>query len=83
MTELEQRLRTIVTEKEEKLLPENLKAGITCLGVAGTLESGGSSDYNAKLVPTNGAIVGYITEISENLDTSNVTSMTSMFQNCK
>ena len=40
MTELEQRLRTIVTEKEEKLLPENLKKGITLLGVTGTLEEG-------------------------------------------
>lgn len=38
MTELEQRLRTIVTEKEERLLPENLKAGITCLGVEGEYE---------------------------------------------
>jgi len=41
MTELEQRLRTIVTEKEEKLLPKNLKKGITLLGVEGVLEEGG------------------------------------------
>lgn len=81
--ELQTTLNEILADKQTNLKPENLKAGITCLGVQGTLESGGGSDYNAKLVPTNGAIVGYITEISENLDTSNVTSMTSMFQNCK
>lgn len=36
MTELEQRLRTIAEEKNTKLLPTNLKEGVTCLGIRGT-----------------------------------------------
>lgn len=80
--ELQTKLNAILLDKNTNLLPENLKAGITCLGVNGTLESGGSSDYNAKLVPTNGRIVDYITEISAQLDTSKVTNMDSMFSSC-
>ena len=80
--ELQTKLDAILLDKNTNLLPENLKAGITCLGVNGTLESGGSSDYNAKLVPTNGRIVDYITEISAQLDTSSVTDMQYMFDEC-
>ena len=40
MQELETMLRTILSEKENKLLPENLKAGVTCLGVNGIFETG-------------------------------------------
>ena len=75
------------TTKEIKMLadgleitPDKLKKGENILNVIGTYE--GSSDYDAKLVPTNGAIVRYITEISENLDTSSVTDMQTMFMNC-
>ena len=75
------------TTKEIKMLadgleitPDKLKKGENILNVIGTYE--GSSDYDAKLVPTNGAIVRYITEISENLDTSSVTDMQTMFQDC-
>ena len=75
------------TTKEIKMLadgleitPDKLKKGENILNVIGTYE--GSSDYDAKLVPTNGAIIGYITEISENLDTSSVTDMQTMFQDC-
>ena len=82
MASLIDKSNQILTEKNNNLKPEYLKAGVTCLGVTGTLESGGSSDYNAKLVVTNGKITNYITEISENLDTSSVTSMTFMFQHC-
>ena len=38
--------------------------------------------YNARLVPTNGKITSYITEISKQLDTSNVTNMQAMFRDC-
>ncbi len=37
MSELKDKLNNILTEKNEKLLPENLKKGITCLGIEGTL----------------------------------------------
>lgn len=36
MTLLENQLNQILAEKEEKLLPENIKAGITILGITGT-----------------------------------------------
>lgn len=80
---LQDTLNSIKLDKDTNLKPENLKAGVTCLGVNGTLESGGSSDYNTKLVPTNGAITSYITEISKNLDTSKVTDMGDMFRDCR
>ena len=35
-TELEDNLRLILTEKTNKLIPENIKAGVTILGVTGT-----------------------------------------------
>ena len=84
MTELETNLRTILNEKETKILPENLKKDVTVLGITGTYEGsgGGSSDYNARLVPTNGKITSYITEISAQLDTSKVTNMSQMFNGC-
>ena len=36
MTELEQNLLQILKEKAEKVIPENIKAGVTILGVTGT-----------------------------------------------
>lgn len=38
-TELEAKLRLILEDKNTNLLPENLKTGITCLGVEGTLNT--------------------------------------------
>ncbi len=64
------------------IVPDKIKAGEIICGVTGTLESGGSSDYNARLVPTDGRITLYITEISAQLDTSSVTNMANMFYNC-
>ena len=62
----------------------NIKKDINILGITGTYEGsgGGSSDYNAKLVASNGSISYYITEISENLDTSGVTNMRYLFNGC-
>ena len=84
MSTLQENLDAILLDKNANLLPENLKAGVNCLGVNGTYEGsgGGSSDYNAKLVPTNGKITDYITEISTQLDTSSVTNMNSIFSRC-
>lgn len=36
MTILEQDLQTILNEKTTKIIPENIKAGVTILGVTGT-----------------------------------------------
>ena len=38
--QLQENLNIILEEKNTKLLPENLKAGVTCLGVTGELEGG-------------------------------------------
>lgn len=84
MASLKDKSKNILNEKQLNLLPENIKKDVSILGVIGTLESGGSSDYNAKLVAiNNGNIRDYITEISENLDTSNITLMASLFSSCK
>ena len=42
--ELQTKLDAILEDKNTNLLPENLKKDIACLGVTGTLESGGSSN---------------------------------------
>ena len=45
MTELEINLNAIKTEIAEKVIPENIKKGITLFGVEGTLEEGSIIDY--------------------------------------
>ena len=69
---------------DSNIQPENIKKNVNILGITGTYEGsgGGSSDYNAKLVPINGKINAYITEISTQLDTSSVTDMAFMFNDC-
>ena len=72
----------VTSDIDSNIVSENIKKDVSILGVTGTLESGGSSDYNARLVPTNGKIISYITEISAQLDTSSVTDMSYMFDSC-
>lgn len=43
MKELQTVLNNILTDKNTNLKPENLKKGVTCLGVTGTLEASASS----------------------------------------
>ena len=43
MTNLETKLNTILNDKITNLKPENLKKGVTCLGVTGTLETSTTS----------------------------------------
>lgn len=38
MTKLQENLIKILYEKEENLIPENLKKGVTCLGIEGTID---------------------------------------------
>lgn len=52
MSELNNVLNEILVDKDTNLLPENLKAGVTCLGVEGTYEGGSSSDVPVKLFET-------------------------------
>ena len=62
MTDLETKLRTILTDKETNLLPENLKAGVTCLGVEGTYEGSGGmlaeEEYNRILSISRAVLYG-------------------------
>lgn len=77
MTNLEINLQTILTEKDEKILPENIKKDVSILGVTGNYEG----EYNAKVENCgNRYLYQYITSISQ-IDTSNVTDMTYMFFN--
>lgn len=48
---LENTLNWIQSDKNKNLLPEHLKAGVTCLGITGTLETG-SSEIPIKLFTT-------------------------------
>ena len=46
--ELVDKLQNILSDKNTNLKPENLKQGVTCLGVEGTMQSGiDTSDANA------------------------------------
>ena len=66
---------------DSNIQPENIKEGVTILGVAGTLKSGGGSDV---FVVPDGMKFAYssIAEISSNFDFSNVTDMNRMFFEC-
>ena len=43
-TELENRLRTILEEKLNKIKPENIKSGVKIFDIEGTLEEGSSTE---------------------------------------
>lgn len=48
MSDLKTNLQEILQDKNTNLKPENLKAGVTCLGVEGTMQPGlDTSDANA------------------------------------
>ena len=50
MSELQTNLNTILADKNANLLPQNLKEGVTCLGVTGTMNSGiDTSDATATI----------------------------------
>lgn len=74
--QLQTNLDAILQDKNTNLKPENLKQGVTCLGVEGTAETGGidTSDANAtannldsgKTAYANGEkITGNVTAISD------------------
>ena len=51
MSELKTNLQEILQDKNTNLLPENLKQGVTCLGVEGTMDAGAmtNADYQTCL----------------------------------
>ena len=64
MQELEQMLRTILNEKTNKILPENIKKGVTVFGVMGILED----ETNTNLIVEKGKT--YLIEFKEEVDLS-------------
>lgn len=51
MSDLYTNLELINLEKTQKIIPENIKSGVTILGVEGTLEAG-NADYSGTITPT-------------------------------
>ena len=72
-------VHAVTSSIDSNIQPENIKEGVSILGVAGTL-SGGSGVF---VIP-DGMKFGYstFTEIPSNLDLSNVTDMDKMFYYC-
>lgn len=87
MSTLQENLDNIKLDKQTNLKPENLKKGVTLLGVTGTMECGTSSEANnynikAKIMYGGGqSITTYITKIDD-INTSDITSMNSLFYGC-
>ena len=63
MTELERVLSEILTEKEEKIIPENIKKGVTIFNVEGTVESIIEGDK----YPVKASFNGEYTELNETI----------------
>lgn len=80
---LNTKIKSILTEKNTKILPENIKKDINILGVTGTYEGEGStSTNNAKILPRTGTyfnIYAFIEEIDDNYDISQVTNIRYLF----
>ena len=80
--ELQQNLDEILLDKETNLLSENLKEGVTVLGVTGTLETLDTSDATAqasdivegKTAYVNGEKITGSFASDENLDVSSTVS---------
>ncbi len=86
-------LNEIKRQKDEYIIPENIKKDVTILGVTGTLEEG-SSEYNAIIEPiikTRYDMATYsapgirymIMKLPQSIEVdSNVTTMQNMFEDC-
>ena len=74
-------VHAVTSAIDSNIQPENIKQGVTVLGVAGTLSSGGGSDV---FVVPDGAKFGKstFTKVPSNWDFSNVTDMRDMFYSC-
>lgn len=55
MDELNEKIKSIRREKDTKIIPENIKKGVSILGIEGTLETGGTTINNQdKTITSNG-----------------------------
>lgn len=85
MDNFNQKLERISSAKEAiktSLTNKGMSPSDNIEDYAQIIDSIKSDYYNARLVPMNGKILSYITEISTQLDTSSVTNMTEMFAYC-
>ena len=74
-------VRAVTSDIDNNIVPENIKEGVSILGVAGTLSSGGGSDVF--MVPPEMRLgCSKFTEVPSNWDFSNVTDMSGMFYMC-
>ena len=74
-------VHAVTSSIDSNIVPENIKEGVSILGVAGTLSGGSGSDI---FVVPDGVKFGgsTIAEIPSNWDFSNVTDMSIMFNSC-
>ena len=74
-------VRAVTSAIDSNIQPENIKEGVSILGVEGTLSGGGGSDVF--VVPDGMKFSNStIAEIPSNFDFSNVTDMNNMFARC-
>ena len=75
-------VHAVTSSIDSNIQPENIKEGVSILGVEGTLSGGGGSDV---FVVPDGVKFGFstVTEIPSNWDFSNVTNMDRMFYLCR
>ena len=75
-------VKAVTSTIDSNIQPENIKEGVSILGVVGTLSEGGGSDVF--VVPDGTKFSrSTFTKVPSNWDFSNVTDMTSMFYGCK
>ena len=76
-------VNAVTSSIDSNITPENIKQGVSILGVEGTLREGSGGESNTFVV-SNGMRFGYsiFYEIPSNLDFSNVIDMSYMFSEC-
>lgn len=82
MSELKDNLTQILQEKQEKIIPENIKKDVQIFNITGTYEGEDSVNNYINLQPAEESVqfINLITKIPV-INTSNVTDMSSMFSN--
>ena len=76
MSTLQENFDAIKLDTDTNLKPENLKAGVTCLGVNGTLEAGGGSS-NVRIFNTFDELDSFV---KQNKDIYSLLGLTSVYK---
>lgn len=77
-------VNAVTSSIDNNIVAENIKKDVSILGVTGTYEGGGSSEYNAKVNNPTDTYINVLSLISEisSLDTSNATNLQGLFNGC-